>query len=142
MSGLVFVQDAQGRPLMPTSPAYARTLLHKRKAQRTPHPTFNIIQLTSIISEPELRPVVVSILLYHRTAYLTLLTEHLRGAISSLSMIIDLTAPNHVHRFRSTDWRPSSRRGYSSTFKPQTCATNITTIRISVMVQSQLKLMS
>jgi hypothetical protein len=96
---------------MPTSAAYARTLLHKRRAQRIPHPAFNIIQLTSVVAEPVLRPVVVNIFLHQQTAYLTLLTEHLRGTISSLSMIVDLTKSNHTQQSRRTRLRRQQHSG-------------------------------
>lgn len=134
MSGLVFVQDAQGRPLMPTSAAYARTLLHKRKARRISHPAFNIIQLTSVIPKPVLRPVVASIFLHHQTASLVLLTEHLRGTISSLSMIVDLTTDSRTHLIRRIGWRPRAYARHASTsnqtFVHQSWAPNVSMLSV------------
>lgn len=52
MSSLVFVRDAQGRPLMPMSAAYARTLIHQGKARVWSHPAVSVIQLTRAVATP------------------------------------------------------------------------------------------
>ena len=66
MVGPIFVCDAQGTPLMPTAPAYARRLLHQGKAVWQPHHAFPVIRLTRLVEQPSLRPIVVAIDI-HRT---------------------------------------------------------------------------
>lgn len=106
MSGLVFVQDADGRPLMPTSNAYARTLLHAGKANRRAHPAFTVIQLTQVIPEPVLRPVLLSITLYRWTAQLIILADQAKGAHSSIFIVVDLLK-------NSSRYGRQSRRGWT-----------------------------
>ena len=61
MSSLVFVRDAAGIPLMPTSAAHARILLQRGKAQRIPHQSFTLLQLTYAIPTPIVRPIIFDI---------------------------------------------------------------------------------
>jgi hypothetical protein len=64
MSDCVFVQDAEGRPLMPTARAYARTLVRDSKAAFLSHPALSIIQLTHTVAEPTVQPVLLGTDLY------------------------------------------------------------------------------
>lgn len=86
MSGLVFVQDACGRPLMPTSASYARVLLRTHRAYRQPHPAFFIIKLTQTILEPVLQPVLLGII--PRPAGLSLLVFTMAAGTFPLLHII------------------------------------------------------
>jgi 5-methylcytosine-specific restriction endonuclease McrA len=70
MSSSVFVRDAAGTPLMPTSAAYARRLLQRAKARWIPHHAFPIIQLSQVVTVPVLRPIVVGIHIHLQTAEL------------------------------------------------------------------------
>lgn len=90
MSGFVFVCDAQGTPLMPMSPAYARRLLASGKAVRKPHHAFSIIQLTRTIHHAHLRPVVLGVALHLNTAELLLLVDDHKGVSVLLSFVVDL----------------------------------------------------
>lgn len=106
MSGLVFVLDAQGRPLMPTSAAYARTMLRQQKAQREPHPTFTIIRLTQSVASPIVRPVLLIIVLHRTTAELLLEIETARTSPQSLSILVDLSVmDHHFHRYHHNGGR-------------------------------------
>lgn len=93
MSGLVFVRDAEGHPLMPMSPAYARTLVHQGKAQVIPHPAVSTIQLTRTVTTPTLRPVVVGLALNATTADIILVIEQARALPVSLHLVVDLRVP-------------------------------------------------
>ncbi|NJN66679.1 MAG: hypothetical protein HC884_08130 [Chloroflexaceae bacterium] len=75
MSNAVFVQDAAGRPLMPTAPAYARTLVRAGKAAFVSHPALPILQLTHPVAAPVLHPVLVGIRLHDPLASLLVFTE-------------------------------------------------------------------
>nr|ALS91511.1 RRXRR protein [uncultured bacterium] len=72
MSGLVFVCDADGTPLMPMAPAHARRLLQRGQAVRRPHHAFTVLQLTKSIPTPVLRPVTLTITIHMYTAELLL----------------------------------------------------------------------
>jgi hypothetical protein len=81
----VYVWDAQERPLLPTSPAYARVLLRTEKAQRVPHPALQIIQLSQPIVHPASPPVVLAV--------------ELRGAIAELLLVMERAGqPIVLHR--------------------------------------------
>src|SRR5689334_21533487 len=75
MSSPVFVRDAQGTPLMPTSAAYARRLIEGGKARWVPHHAFSVLQLTQAVAQPTLRPVVVGVIVHLHTAELLLLAD-------------------------------------------------------------------
>ena len=92
MSSLVFVRDAQGRPLMPMSAAYARTLVTQGKAQVWPHPAFSVIQLTRVVDTPTLRPVLVGLALSTTIADLVIVVEQVRSAPSTVQVAVDLGA--------------------------------------------------
>lgn len=93
MSDLVFVRDAQGRPLMPMSAAYARTLVNQGKAQLWPHPAFSVIQLTRVVDTPTLRPVLVGLALSTTIADLVIVVEQVRSTPSTVHVAVDLGAP-------------------------------------------------
>jgi hypothetical protein len=90
MSGLILVRDAQGTPLMPMSAAYARRLLQSGKAQWVPHHAFAVIQLTQVIQQPVLRPILVGIRQHLYTAELFVLAEGEREAFPLLRIVVDL----------------------------------------------------
>jgi hypothetical protein len=90
MSGLVFVWDAQGTPLMPTSPAYARILVQQGKATFQPQHAFPLLQLTQVVPEPVLGLVVLGIAVHLHTAELFLIAEGKRGVVPLLHIIVDL----------------------------------------------------
>lgn len=92
MSSLVFVRDAQGRPLMPMSAAYARTLVNQGKAKVWPHPAFSVIQLTRVVDTPTLRPVLVGLALSTTIADLVIVVEQVRSAPSTIQVAVDLGA--------------------------------------------------
>lgn len=92
MPSLVFVRDAQGRPLMPMSAAYARTLVNQGKAQVWPHPAFSVIQLTRVVATPTLRPVLVGLALSTTIADLVIVVEQVRSAPSTVQVAVDLGA--------------------------------------------------
>jgi hypothetical protein len=103
MSGLVFVRDAQGRPLMPMSAAYARTLVNQGKAQVWPHPAFSVIQLTRVVATPTLRPVLVGLSLSTTIADLVVVVDQVRSAPSTVHVAVDLRTPSSlrsIHRPR------------------------------------------
>jgi hypothetical protein len=89
MSGLIFVQDAEGRPLMPMSAAYARTLIKQGKAQVWPHPAFSVIQLTRVVEMPILRPVLVGISLTSTIADLVITVDQQRSRPSTIHIVVD-----------------------------------------------------
>src|SRR3954467_9601947 len=90
MSSPVFVRDAQGTPLMPTSAAYARRLLQRGKARWVPHHAFPIIQLSQVVTLPVLWPVVVGIHIHLHTAELLVVADGERGTFPLLHIVIDL----------------------------------------------------
>ena len=77
---------------MPMSSAYARTLVRRGKAHLYPHPAFTILQLTNIVSQPVLRPIVLGIALNYRTADFVILIDKPRSSPLSLRIIIDLSS--------------------------------------------------
>jgi hypothetical protein len=91
MSGSVCVIDSQQKPLLPTSAAYARTLVQHRKATLLPHPALPIIQLTHAIPDPVLHPMLLGIALQQRTATILIFTEA-SGDMPLLSLTLDLAA--------------------------------------------------
>jgi 5-methylcytosine-specific restriction endonuclease McrA len=90
MSGPVFVLDAQGKPLMPTSPAYARRLLRSGKARLVPHHAFTVIQLSHTVAQPILRPIVLGVRCWLHTAELVLVSETESVPLPLLRIIADL----------------------------------------------------
>lgn len=93
MSSLVFVRDAQGRPLMPMSAAYARTLIKQGKAQIWPHPAVSVIQLTRVVAEPTLRPVLVGVAMSRHLADVVIVIDQQRGPPSTIHVVVDLRFP-------------------------------------------------
>lgn len=110
MSSLVFVRDAQGRPLMPMSAAYARTLMKQGKAQVWPHPAFSVIQLTRTVATPILRPVLVGLALSTRIADLVIVIDQLRSAPSTIQISVDLRFPPLRWGAYQGQWQPRRRR--------------------------------
>ena len=114
MSGLVFVLDAQGQPLMPLAEAHARKLLRNGKARRWPHPTLTIIQLTRLVETPILRPVLLGVVVHRTAAELFALTSGPQAVFPLLSLVIDLPrnrrsqrggAAHRWQRVRRPTWR-------------------------------------
>lgn len=120
MSDLVFVRDAQGRPLMPMSAAYARTLVNQGKAQVWPHPAFSVIQLTRVVDTPTLRPVLVGIALSTTIADLVIVVEQVRSAPSTVQVAVDLSAPlslRPIHHAQVGPWRRRRLPARAGTFQ-------------------------
>jgi len=90
MSDLVFVRDAQGRPLMPMSAAYARTLIRNGKAHLQPHPTLTIIQLTRAVASPVLRPVILGLRVHKMMIELIILVDQARASTAHFRIVVDL----------------------------------------------------
>jgi hypothetical protein len=86
----IFVIDANQRPLLPTTPAYARVLLRDGKAQRIPHPALAIIQLSHAIDAPQMPPVLVGIRVHEKTASLFVFTAQ-AGSEPLLNLTLDLS---------------------------------------------------
>jgi hypothetical protein len=84
------VIDANQRPLLPTTPAYARVLLRDGKAQRIPHPALAIIQLSHAIDAPQMPPVLVGIRVHEKTASLFVFTAQ-AGSEPLLNLTLDLS---------------------------------------------------
>lgn len=110
MSGLVFVRDAEGHPLMPMSAAYARTLIHQGKAHVWPHPAFSVIQLTRIVAAPTLRPVLLGVALSAHLADLVFVIDQQRGAPSTIHVVVDLRFLPLLNGNRQGRWVPRRRR--------------------------------
>jgi hypothetical protein len=87
MSSSVFVQDAEGRPLMPTARAYARTLVRDGKAAFLSHPALSIIQLTRTVAEPTLQPILLGIRIHAPVASLLVFTER-TGLVPLLHLMV------------------------------------------------------
>jgi hypothetical protein len=104
MSDLVFVRDAQGRPLMPMSAAYARTLIRDGKAHLQPHPTLTIIQLTRVVASPVLRPVILGLRVHGMTIELIILVDQARASTAHFRIVVDLkpNALDQEHPLLST----------------------------------------
>jgi hypothetical protein len=97
MSSSIFVQDAQGRPLMPTASAYARTLVRDGKAAFLSHPSLPILKLNNTVAEPVLQPVMVGIRIKDPVASLLVFTER-TGLVPLLYMAVscqELDPPYH-----------------------------------------------
>src|SRR5689334_3096681 len=109
MSSLVFVRDAQGRPLMPMSAAYARTLIHQGKAHVWSHPAVSVIQLTRTVATPMLRPVLVGIALSRYIADLVIVVEQMRGSPSTIHIAVDLQFPPPLRRGQQNRWGSRQR---------------------------------
>lgn len=116
MSGLVFVRDAQGRPLMPMSAAYARTLIRQGKAHIWPHPAFSVIQLTRVVATPTLRPILVGLALNAATADLIVVIDQVRTSPSVIHLVIDLRSRPSLKRGRRKVW--SFIGGYRRSARP------------------------
>jgi hypothetical protein len=110
MSSLVFVRDAQGRPLMPMSAAYARTLIQQGKAQVWRHPAFSVIQLTRVVDAPTLRPVLVGVALSTRLADLVFIIDQQRGAPSTIHIVVDLRFLPSLNGSPQRRWERRRRR--------------------------------
>src|SRR5689334_17508279 len=90
MSSPVFVRDALGKPLMPTSPAYARRLLQRGKAHWVAHHAFPIIQLTQEVKLPVLRPVTIGIHIHLHMAELIVVADGDLRPFPLLRLAVDL----------------------------------------------------
>ena len=112
MSGLVFVIDAQGRPLMPMSPAYARKLVSQGKARFQPHHAFTILELEQTLPQPHLRPVVLALRLHQRTVELFVFATSERSVFPLLRLIVDLKT-NLTRRLRRRAGHRQRRRSRS-----------------------------
>lgn len=110
MSDLVFVRDAQGRPLMPMSAAYARTLVNQGKAQVWPHPAFSVIQLTRVVGTPTLRPVLVGLALSTTIADLVVVVDQVRSAPSTVQVAVDLRSSSSLRSIHHARLGPCRRR--------------------------------
>lgn len=110
MPSLDFVCDAQGRPLMPMSAAYARTLLQQAKAHLRPHPAFTIVELTKVVAAPTLRPVVVSFTLHGTTANLEVVIDQARTSPTSFSIVAELPIYLRPLSSRRRRWQPRKTR--------------------------------
>lgn len=104
MAGLVFVRDAEGTPLMPMAPAYARRLVREGKAIRIAHHAFMIIQLTNTISTPVLQHITLLVTVHLHTAELMLLSRTQKGELPLLGLIADLRT--------DLNWRLRRRAGH------------------------------
>jgi hypothetical protein len=85
-----FVIDANKRPLLPSTPAYARVLLRDGKAQRIPHPALAIIQLSHAIDAPQMPSVLIGFVVHAQTASLGIFTETF-DTTPLLSLTLDLS---------------------------------------------------
>jgi 5-methylcytosine-specific restriction endonuclease McrA len=104
MSSQVFVRDAQGRPLMPMSAAYARRLHQSGKAQFLALQPFPVMQLSIEVPQPQLRPIYLGITLHLHTAELYLLAIGRHHLIRVASILIDLRS--------DLNWRFRRRAGH------------------------------
>ena len=90
MSSPVFVIDADGRPLMPMAPAFARKLTQSGKARFISHYAFTILQLSRAVEAPKLRPITVYIEQHAATAEIIVVADGARQAHTLLHIIVDL----------------------------------------------------
>ncbi len=104
MSSHVFVRDAEGRPLMPMSAAYARTLCQRGKAHFLVRQPFSILQLTSQVPQPQLRPIYLGVAVHLHTAELFLLATGRQHLFHIASVLIDLRS--------DLGWRMRRRAGH------------------------------
>jgi len=116
MSSPVFVRDAQGTPLMPTSAAYARRLIEGGKARWVPHHAFSVLQLTQAVAQPTLRPVVVGVIVHLHTAELLLLADGEHSSFPLLHVVVDLRTdlPIRIRRRAGHRRRRRARGRYRS----------------------------
>jgi len=98
MPSPVYVRDAQERPLLPTSSAYARVLLDSGKAQRVPHPAVQLIQLTHPVIEPATAGVLLTAELHAEHADLLLVTERSGRSIVLHRFLLDLSLSSSLCR--------------------------------------------
>ena len=92
MASSVFVLDAHGQPLMPLAAAHARRLLQSGKARPVQHPLFSILQLTRVVEQPILRPILLAVAIHRTTAELFVIAEGARAILPLLYIIVDLQA--------------------------------------------------
>src|SRR5262245_27413249 len=104
MSSPVFVQDAQGTPLMPMSSAYARRLLQRGSIYRHPHYAFTVLRLTQVVEQPTLRPLVLGVVLHLHTSELLLLADGEHKVFPLMHIIVDLR--------RDLSWRIRRRAAH------------------------------
>lgn len=109
MSGLIFVLDAEGRPLMLMSAAYARTLIKQGKAQVWPNPAFSVIQLTRVVEMPILRPVLVGISLTSTIADLVITVDQQRSRPSTIHIVVDFQSLPLLRRMHPNRLVPHRR---------------------------------
>jgi hypothetical protein len=103
MSGSTFVCDAQGRPLMPTAAAYARTLMRDGKASLWAYPAFSVIQLSHTVAQPVLHPVLLGIRLHHSLITLLLFTAATQGKpLFGLTLACDRDLRSRVAALQAT----------------------------------------
>jgi hypothetical protein len=76
---------------MPTSAAYARTLVQQHKAVLLPHPAVSLLQLTHPVPAPALRPVLLGLAVSLTTATALVFTETSRST-PLLNLTLDLQA--------------------------------------------------
>lgn len=106
MPSLVFVRDAQERPLMPMSAAYARMLLQQGKARLRPHPAFTIVELTRVVDAPTLRPVLIGLALRDRRVDLQVLIDQVRARPISFSILVECPSRSRSIHSRRRPWQP------------------------------------
>lgn len=102
MASSVFVLDAHGQPLMPLAAAHARRLLQSGKARPVQHPLFSILQLTRVVEQPILRPVLLAVAIHQTTAELFVIAEGARAILPLLYIIVDLQATRRLLPKRRT----------------------------------------
>lgn len=102
MSGFVLVCDAQGLPLLPMAPAYARRLVRDQKACWFPHPTFPRIKLNKPISDPAPSRVKIEVVCYVAHAELTVYTPRRSQLLPLFQVIIDWRLDPQRNRY---PWR-------------------------------------
>ena len=90
MSSPVFVIDADGRPLMPMAPAFARKLTQSGKAHFIPHYAFTILQLSRAVEAPKLRPITVYIEQHATTAEVIVVADGTQRTHPLLRIVVDL----------------------------------------------------
>lgn len=106
MHRMIFVVDKAGQPLMPMAPAYARRLIEHGKAVLLRHPRYQIVQLSHVVADPDLRPITLNV---HCCPHLTKLTLVVGDDRHISSFVINYRTKRHYpHRHRST-WRCTTR---------------------------------
>ena len=114
MSGPIFVLDAEGKPLMPMAPAYARKLLRQHKASWRPHHAFSIIQLSQVVDKPVYRNIGLRVVLHLHMAELFLIADGPTTLFPLLRVTIDLRTdiPWRMRRRAAHRQRRRARRRY------------------------------